>query len=207
MPDILVLNSSLGSERSASQQLAATFVAELLQLSPDANIVTRDLATEPLPHLSPKTVGGIRGQPDTIPEHSARALSNHLIEELEAAAVVVIASPMHNFGIASTLKAYFDYVMRAGRTFRYTPTGPEGLLKGKRAVVIETRGGVYSEEPTRKLDSQEPYLRMMLRVIGIDDVTFVRAERLDKGPDLRAEALNTASCALRAYAGRLAETA
>ena len=99
---------------------------------------------------------------------------------------------MYNFGIASTLKAWFDYVLRAGVTFRYTESGPVGLLEGKNAIVIESRGGLYSDGPAKGLDSQEPHLRTLLSFMGIKDVTFVRAEKLAFGPEAREQAIDAA---------------
>jgi FMN-dependent NADH-azoreductase len=99
---------------------------------------------------------------------------------------------MYNFGIPSTLKAWFDHVLRAGVTFRYTENGPEGLVTGKKAFVIESRGGLYTEGPTQSLDSQEPHLRNLLGFIGITDVTFVRAEKLAFGPEAREHSIGAA---------------
>ena len=107
---------------------------------------------------------------------------------------------MYNFGMSSTLKAWFDHVLRAGVTFRYTAAGPEGLLKGKKAVVIESRGGLYSEGPGAALDSQEAHIRTLLGFIGIDDVTIVRAEKLGYGPEAAAAAIAEASEALGLFA-------
>jgi FMN-dependent NADH-azoreductase len=104
---------------------------------------------------------------------------------------------MYNFGIASTLKSWFDHVLRAGVTFRYTEAGPEGLLAGKRAIVIVTRGGLYSEGPASVMDSQEPHLRTLLGFIGITDVTFVRAEKLAFGPEARDQAIGAAQVQLK----------
>jgi FMN-dependent NADH-azoreductase len=99
---------------------------------------------------------------------------------------------MYNFGMAATLKTWFDYVMRAGLTFRYLESGPIGLLEGKRAIVVETRGGLYSEGPAQVMDSQEPHLRNLLGFIGIANVTFIRAEKLAFGPEAREQALSAA---------------
>jgi FMN-dependent NADH-azoreductase len=105
---------------------------------------------------------------------------------------------MYNFGIASTLKTWFDYVLRAGITFKYTESGAVGVLEGKRAIVIETRGGLYSEGPAQVMDSQEPHLRNLLSFMRIANVKFFRAERLAFGPEARAQAISVAS-------GQLAE--
>ncbi len=104
------------------------------------------------------------------------ALSDALIDELRAADILVLAAPMHNFGIPSTLKAWIDHVVRAGRTFSYTSKGPVGLLTGKRAILVLATGGVYSDGPAKAFDFQEPYLRTILGFMGITDVDVVRVE-------------------------------
>jgi FMN-dependent NADH-azoreductase len=107
---------------------------------------------------------------------------------------------MYNFGMASTLKAWFDHVARAGITFRYSEAGPEGLLKGKKTIVVESRAGLYSEGPAAAMDSQEPHLRTLLGFLGLDDVTFVRAERLAFGPEAAAASIAGAIEKLRVLA-------
>jgi FMN-dependent NADH-azoreductase len=123
---------------------------------------------------------------------SARALSDELIAELRAADTIVIGAPMYNFGIPTGLRAWFDYVLRAGETFSYSESGPQGLLAGKRAIVVETRGGHYSEGPARAFDFQEPYLRQLLSFIGITDIVFVHVEKIAFGAEVREAALTTA---------------
>lgn len=198
MTNILVINSSAAGSASVSTALINGFVDAARAANPDARIVTRDVGSQPLPHLSPASLGGLRGDPSTEEEHATRAISDALIAELRAADVIVIGAPMYNFGISSTLKSWFDHVLRAGETFRYTETGPEGLLKGKRAIVVETRGGAYSEGAAVAFDAQEPHLRTMLGFIGVTDVTFVRAERLAMGPEVGASSIEAANDALRA---------
>ncbi|WP_263641762.1 FMN-dependent NADH-azoreductase [Hypericibacter adhaerens] len=139
------------------------------------------------------------GEPANAAQKATQALSDELIAELKAADTIIIGAPMYNFGIASTLKAWFDHVLRAGVTFRYTETGPVGLVTGKRAIVIETRGGLYSEGPAQPFDSQEPHLRTLLGFIGITDVTFVRAEKLAFGPELREQAIGNAQAVLERH--------
>jgi FMN-dependent NADH-azoreductase len=190
---ILVVTSSALGEASVSNQLVQDAVAELRSREPDVRVVTRDLGSSPIAHLTPDSAAVIRGaEPANDAQAAAQALSKELIAELEAADTIVIGAPMYNFGIASTLKAWFDHVLRAGLTFRYGESGPEGLLKGKRAIVIESRGGLYSEGPGQALDSQEPHLRTMLGFMVITDVTFVRAEKLGFGPEARAQAIDAA---------------
>jgi FMN-dependent NADH-azoreductase len=125
-----------------------------------------------------------------------------LIAELRAADVIVIGAPMYNFSVATNLRAWFDHVLRAGVTFRYTEAGPEGLLPGKRVIVVETRGGLYSEGPAKAVDFQEPYLRHLLGFIGLADVTFVRAEKIGFGPEARAAAIAAATAELHAAAAQ-----
>lgn len=199
--NVLVVSSSANGETSVSGALAGRFVDAVREADPATQIVLRDVGANPLPHLTADTVAAIKGEPATAAEHAARALSDALIAELQAADIIVIASPMYNFGMSSTLKAWFDHVARAGVTFRYTAEGPEGLLKGKKAVVIESRGGLYSEGPAAALDGQETHLRNLLGFIGIADPTFVRAEKLGYGPDAVEAALAQASEALGLFAG------
>jgi FMN-dependent NADH-azoreductase len=189
MSNILVLNSSVSGEASVSRLLVADAVTELTQRDPSAKVVFRDLGADPIPHLTPSTVAGVRAAPSTPAEHEARALSDKLIAELRAADVIVIGAPMYNFSIPTTLRAWFDHVLRAGETFRYSEAGPEGLLGGKRVIVVESRGGLYSEGPAQALDFQEPYLRQLLGFVGLTDVTFIRAEKIGYGPDAREQAV------------------
>ncbi len=190
MSNILVLNSSVSGEASVSRLLVADAVTELTQRDPSAKLVFRDLAANPVPHLSPETVAGVRSQATTPAEQVARALSDELIAELRAADTIVIGAPMYNFSIPTTLRSWFDHVLRAGETFSYSEAGPKGLLSGKKVIVVESRGGLYSEGPAQATDFQEPYLRQLLGFIGLaDDLTFIRAEKIGYGPDARDQAL------------------
>ncbi len=189
MATALVLNSSITGPSSVSRTLVAEIVAQLRAETPGLDIIERDLGAAPIPHLTPDTIGGFAKEQPEGAEAETRALSDALIAELFAADILVIGAPMYNFGMPSPLKAWFDHVLRAGVTFRYTESGPEGLATGKRAIVVETRGGLYSEGPLAFLDAQEPHLRAVLGFIGITDVTFVRAEKLAFGPDVRAESI------------------
>lgn len=190
MSNILVLNSSVSGEASVSRLLVADAVTELTQRDPSAKLVFRDLAANPVPHLTPETVAGVRSQATTPAEQLARALSDELIAELRAADTIVIGAPMYNFSIPTTLRSWFDHVLRAGETFSYSEAGPKGLLSGKKVIVVEARGGLYSEGPAQATDFQEPYLRQLLGFIGLaDDLTFIRAEKIGYGPDARDQAL------------------
>ncbi|WP_332764063.1 FMN-dependent NADH-azoreductase [Phenylobacterium sp.] len=189
MSNILVLNSSLSGEASVSRLLVADAVTELTQRDPGATLVFRDLAVAAIPHLTPESVAGVRAQATTPAELASRALSDELIAELRAADTIVIGAPMYNFSIPSTLRTWFDHVLRPGVTFSYSEAGPKGLIEGKRVIVVESRGGLYSEGPAQAADFQEPYLRQLLGFIGLTDVTFVRAEKIGYGPDARDQAV------------------
>jgi FMN-dependent NADH-azoreductase len=201
MTTALIVSSSANGAASVSGTLATTLVERLRESDPSIHVISRDVGHEPLPHLTADTVAAIKGEPVTEAELAARALSDSLVEELAAADILVIASPMYNFGMSSTLKAWFDHVLRAGLTFRYSEAGPEGLMTGKKAVVIESRAGFYSEGPAAVMDGQEPHIRTLLGFIGITDVTFVRAEKLAFGPEAAEAAIAEASEALGLFAG------
>ena len=202
MNEALFITSSATGDQSVSGRLAAEFEAQLIEANPEIRIVRRDVGVDTLPHLTAETVAAIRGTPETEAEQAARALSDSLVAEMQSAELIVIASPMYNFGMSSTLKTWFDHVLRAGVTFRYTEAGPEGLLKGKKAVVIESRAGVYSDGPGSAADSQEPHIRTLLGFMGIDDIAWVRAEKLAFGPDAAGESIESAIVQLRGLAGQ-----
>ncbi|WP_374089517.1 FMN-dependent NADH-azoreductase [Methylomicrobium lacus] len=188
MKTLLQITSSIFSSGGQSSQLADQFVDAWRANHPDAQVVVRDLAQNPLPHLDAQRVTAFFAQPEArTPEQQALvAESDALIEEIKQAEVIVIGLPMYNFGIPSTLKAYFDHIARAGVTFRYTSNGPEGLLTGKKAYVFATRGGLYAGTP---LDSQTGYVRNFLGFLGITDVEFVYAEGLNMGEASKDAAL------------------
>lgn len=198
MKSLLVINSSAAREGSVSRTLVEEAVANLQEQNPFAEIVRRDLGENPVPHLTTHTLNGVRGTPQTHAEHRARELSDELIAELRDADTIVIGAPMYNFGVTTGLRSWFDYVLRAGETFSYSAAGPKGLLEGKRVIVIESRGGLYSEGPASAVDFQEPYLRHLLGFIGLTDVTFVRAEKIGFGPEARAASVQKAKLDIEA---------
>ena len=175
--------------------------------SPAASVTWRDLGASPVPHLTTATLAGVRGEPATAAELATRALSDALIAELRAADTIVMGVPMYNFGVPTGLRAWFDHVLRAGETFRYSSAGPEGLLGGKRVIVIEARGGFYSEGPAQAIDFQEPYLRHLFAFVGITDVTFVRVEKIGYGPEARTAAIAGARAELARLTGTALERA
>jgi len=182
MSHVLVIESSARQQNSVSRELTAQFISQWRAAHPADSIKVRDLARDPVPHLDSTLLGGwmTPAEQQSDAEKTALARSNLLTDELLAADVLVLAAPMYNFAIPSTLKAWLDHVLRAGVTFKYTETGPQGLLSGKRAYVLTARGGVYAGSG---LDHQEPYLRQALAFIGIHDVSFIHAEGLNLGAD------------------------
>ena len=188
MATLLQINSSLFSADGQSSQLANAFVELWLADKPDTQVLLRDLAVNPIPHLDAQRVAAFFSQPDarTAEQLDYVAESDALINELKQANVIVIGLPMYNFGIPSTLKAYFDQIARAGVTFRYTENGPKGLLSGKKVYIFAARGGQYAGTA---LDTQTTYVRDFLQFLGLDDVEFVYAEGLNMGEQPREQAL------------------
>ena len=207
MKSLLVINSSAAREGSVSRTLVEDAVAQLTETNPFADVVRRDLGENPVPHLTTHTLNGVRGTPQTHAEHRARELSDQLIAELREADTIVIGAPMYNFGVTTGLRSWFDYVLRAGETFSYSAAGPKGLLEGKRVIVVESRGGLYSEGPASAVDFQEPYLRHLLGFIGLTDVTFVRAEKIGFGPEARTASLKQAKLDIAALVEQLPKAA
>jgi FMN-dependent NADH-azoreductase len=199
MANLLHVSSSLFGQNGKSSQIAAEFIEAWRRDHPRAQVVERRLDTQSMPHLSAATLGALasRAEERTDEQHRAVAFADRLIEEVEAADTIVLAVPMYNFTIPSTLKAWIDHIARAGRTFRYTAASPEGLLKGRKVFVVASRGGVYTgESPARALDFQEPYLKSVLAFLGLTDVTFVHVEGLQISPEAAAAGIDRARQAI-----------
>ena len=190
MHTILQLNTSLFGEHGQSSRLATEFAASLAAAS-GATLRLRDLAKDPVPHLTAErfTAWTTPASARTVEQQRHVAESDALIDELRAADVLVLGLPMYNFGVPSVLKAYFDHLARAGVTFRYTADGPVGLLNGKKAYVFATRGGQHAGTGR---DLQSAFVRQFLGFIGIRDVEFVYAEGLALGDEQRARAVAAA---------------
>lgn len=188
MKTLLQLNTSLFAAGGQSSQLADKFVATWKANNDDANVIVRDLASNPLPHLDAEHFLAYIAQPAdrSTRQQELASAADALIDEIKSADVVVLGLPMYNFGAPSTLKAYFDRIARAGVTFRYTASGPEGLLTGKKAYIFATRGGLYAGTP---LDSQTTYVRDFLGFLGVTDVEFIYAEGLNMGEESKQAAL------------------
>ena len=176
---LLHIDSSVLGENSASRSLTTAIVTRLHAVHPGIEVTHRDLAAQTLPHFTPVLKEG----------HPCIARNAEVLDEFLAADIVVIGAPMYNFTIPTQLKAWIDRILTAGKTFRYTEHGPEGLAGGKRVIIASARGGIYSEGPATAVDFQETYLKHVFGFIGIHHLEFVRAEGLNLGAEQRTTAL------------------
>jgi FMN-dependent NADH-azoreductase len=179
---VLHIDSSIQGSGSATRELTREIVARLRAMRPDTQITYRDLVAEELSHFSQAAF--------KRSDELEAARNTAVLEEFLAADVLVIGAPLYNFSIPSQLKAWVDRIVIAGRTFRYTERGPEGLAGGKQVIVAVARGGVY--EAGSPAEFGESYLKFVLGFLGIRDVTFVRAEGLAFSPQHRESALSAA---------------
>lgn len=192
MSNVLVLKSSILGEYSQSTKLIEHFVSTL----GNQTITNRDLAADALPVLDGEIATGLRGGDELSQrQQEAIALSDTLIEEIKANDTIVIAAPMYNFTIPTQLKNWFDLIARAGVTFTYTEQGPVGLLTGKKAIIVTTRGGMHKDSNN---DHIVPYLKTILGFVGITDVEFVYGEALAMGPEMAEKGLTEAKTQLEA---------
>jgi len=181
---LLHIDTSILGDHSVSRKVSAAVVARLEAAIPGLDIVYRDDAAAPLPHLSGAYLAG---QSEDVAE-GVRAL-----EEFLAADIVVVGAPMYNFTIPSQLKAWIDRILVAGKTFRYGAGGAEGLCGGKRVIIAMSRGGLYGpESPAASAEHLETYLRTIFGFIGVTDLSFVAADGIQLGPDHRENGIKTA---------------
>ena len=201
--NILQINSSArawaNGQGSQSTRLANELVERLRAAHPAASLTLRDLTAAPHPALDEATLGALFAPADarSAEQHARMALDQVLIDEVKAADVIVIGVPMVNFGITSQLKNWIDAIMKAGVTFKYTASGPVGLIEGKKIYAVLTRGGIYRDQPH---DTMVPYMKQALGFLGMSDIEFIYAEGLAMGPDAEAKALATARAEIAAIA-------
>ncbi|EGQ8955514.1 FMN-dependent NADH-azoreductase [Vibrio parahaemolyticus] len=194
MSRVLALKSSILGDYSQSNKLVEDFIKNVDQ----DKLTVRDLAANPLPVLDFAVATALRATGDLSQEQQAVVdLSDTLIEEVKAADTLVIAAPMYNFTIPTQLKNWIDLIARAGVTFKYTENGVQGLIEGKKAIVVTTRGGIHKDSPT---DNVTPYLRTVLGFVGITDVEFVYAEALNMGEDAASKGISEAQSQLATMA-------
>ncbi|MBM4930419.1 FMN-dependent NADH-azoreductase [Vibrio parahaemolyticus] len=194
MSRVLALKSSILGDYSQSNKLVEDFIKNVDQ----DKLTVRDLAANPLPVLDFAVATALRATEDLSQEQQVVVdLSDTLIEEVKAADTLVIAAPMYNFTIPTQLKNWIDLIARAGVTFKYTENGVQGLIEGKKAIVVTTRGGIHKDSPT---DNVTPYLRIVLGFVGITDVEFVYAEALNMGEDAASKGISEAQSQLATMA-------
>lgn len=191
---LLHLDSSALGAASVSRRLSSEIVAHERALHPDIRVTYRDLAADPALHLSGAHMAARMGAAiDDATIDADLQKGNAYLDELLAADLLVIGAPMYNFSIPTPLKAWIDRIAVAGKTFRYTATGPEGLLKNKKVFIASARGSVYSAgSPAAANDHQETYLLALLAFLGVTDVTVVRAEGIAFGPEAKDAAVASA---------------
>ena len=202
---LLHIDSSPLGSASVSRELSLMAVAEWIASRPATTVEYLDLALNAPSHLDMDSLGfklGIDASHLTQVQKRENAISETLVSQFLGADVVVIGAPMYNFTIPTQLKAWIDRIAQAGRTFRYTANGPEGLAKGKTVIVVSTRGSMYAGLPTEVLDHQESYLKTIFGFVGISDIRFVRAEGLAMGEHGKAKALAAAEADIRAQTGQ-----
>ncbi|MBS0253521.1 MAG: NAD(P)H-dependent oxidoreductase [Proteobacteria bacterium] len=182
---LLHVDASILGDHSTSRQLSAAIIKRLTTVNPAAEVIRYDLAAEPIGHLTGAEFHAFRGMEPQDQAAKENATRNAMaLDDFFAANVIVIGAPMYNFSLPSQLKAWLDRLAVAGKTFRYTSAGVEGLTKGKRVIVASSRGGFYGVgQPAAVLDHQETYLKGFFGFLGITDITFIRAEGLAVSPE------------------------
>jgi len=191
---LLHIDASILGANSASRELSGAVVERLHKATPSLDVAYRDLAAEPLPHLSGDHLAAAQG---AVPESPAVpkdvATSQAVLDEFLAADIVVIGAPMYNFTIPSQLKAWIDRIVVAGKTFRYGAAGPEGLGGNKRVIIAISRGGLYGPgTPSAAFEHLETYLRVVFGFIGVTNLEIIVAEGLQIGPEQRAKSMQDA---------------
>jgi FMN-dependent NADH-azoreductase len=203
MTRILRIDASSRAEDSHSRQFADRFLESWFQIHPNDELVVRDLARHPVPHIAAATIAGFYTPPEAFTDEArlSTALSDELIAELRAADLLLISTPMYNFSLPSALKAWIDQVVRIGHTFSFSPeSGFTGLLSGKRAIIVTASGAAFSSEAMRPMNFLAPYLKTLLGFLGFREVEVISLE----GTTIDAAALERSQAAAQAQIARLA---
>jgi FMN-dependent NADH-azoreductase len=191
---LLHIDSSVLGPSSVSRQVSAAIVDRLQKGTPDLNVTYRDLTATPLAHLSGSHLAAAQGAvPEAVALQQDLAAGQTVLEEFLAADIVVIGAPMYNFTIPSQLKAWLDRILVAGKTFKYSAQGAEGLAGDKRLIIAIARGGFYGAgTPSAAAEHHETYLRAVFSLIGIANPEIIVAEGVQIGPEQRERALESA---------------
>jgi FMN-dependent NADH-azoreductase len=205
---LLHIDASPLGGNSVSRELTRRTVQRWQARQPSTVVEYLDLAADAPTHLNMDSLGfrlGLDAEGLTEVQKRENAVSERLVSQFLAADVVVVGAPMYNFSIPSQLKAWIDRIAQAGRTFKYTEQGPQGLAGGKTVIVVSTRGGAYSANPALAfLDHQESYLKTVFVFFGVTDVRFVRAEGLAMGDAAKATAIEGADREIQAHTAQAA---
>lgn len=177
---ILYVQSSIFGDNGVSSGIAKTLI-EKLSANQESELTERNVSASEIPHFNLDTINAIG--------EGKAALADELIAEVQKADVIVVGAPMYNFGIPTQLKSWFDHIARAGVTFKYTETGPQGLLTNKKVYVVTARGGLHKGNGT-DLDSH--YLTTIFGFLGITDVEFIYAEGVNLGDESRSKSIAAA---------------
>ncbi len=199
--NLLHIDSGILGDHSVSRRLSAAVASQIKAEQPGIAVTYRDLVANPLPHLSGAHLMAGNAKPEDVDVQIAAEVAESavVLDEFLAADTIVLGVPMYNFSLPSQLKAWIDRIAVSGKTFRYSAEGPEGLAKGKKVIIVSTRGGHYSAGPAAVMDHQESYLRTVLGFLGVTDIEIVRAEGLNLSADSKIEAISEAE---RVISGR-----
>ena len=199
--NLLHIDSGILGDHSVSRRLSAAVASQIRAEQPGIAVTYRDLVANPLPHLSGAHLMAGNAKPEDVDVQIAAEVAESavVLDEFLAADTIVLGVPMYNFSLPSQLKAWIDRIAVSGKTFRYSAEGPEGLAKGKKVIIVSTRGGHYSAGPAAVMDHQESYLRTVLGFLGVTDIEIVRAEGLNLSADSKIEAISEAE---RVISGR-----
>lgn len=201
---LLHIDSSILGDASASRQLTREVVANLQSAEPDVELVYRDLSNDVTAHISGGTfvAKGTPAEQRNLAQQQEVALGEAILNEFMAADVIVIGAPMYNFTVPTQLKAWIDQICVAGVSFRYSESGPEGLAKGKRVVIVSTSGGKHAGTPSGI--AHEDYLKLVFGFVGITDIEVVRADGLNYGPDAKEAGFAAARASIHALTAAVA---
>lgn len=188
---LLHIDSSARLEGSDSRRLSQQFVQQWIATHADYQVIERDIASKPLPHLDQTMLAAMMSPIEQHTPEMAEIASriNLLVDEFLVADVIVLGVPMYNLGIPSTLKAYIDHIVMAGKTFAYTDKGAVGLVHDRPVYIITARGGIHAGTAS---DQQAPYLKTLFNFVGIEDVNFIHSEGLNMGEEIRAKGIQQA---------------
>lgn len=189
---LLHIDSSILGDNSASRQLSREVVQAWQAADASIEVVYRDLAADAISHFSAATLlaAGTAEEARDAAQALEAKLSQETLDEFLAADAVVIGAPMYNFSVPTQLKAWIDRVAVAGKTFRYTEAGPEGLCGNKKVILVSTAGGLHAGQATGA--GHEDFLKVFLGFIGVTDLEIVRAHGLAYGPEQRTAAIDAA---------------